>query len=283
MMTCSPDSRRYKEFRKKGGVMYYMSTWKLKELLLVGRYFDEHHQKLDVSFSPEAINDRYDRFGGIFQYVFPGSNENFETAVKLQESAIKKTELVDAFAPYASIEKTDSNEKNISHFILHYNMQCNGEGGDFKEFKMVLASEYVKEILSESEMQDDKLYRIIQSLRDMFIDLPQVPELFEMVVYHSVVSQHFNWQVYKNEIWVDHKWGLSKNRKLRKNNEMVTEMEKGVLYKPVDLQFPAVDFVYMENLQKDLTRKTVYCIQVTFSSSHQKQLKPIRNYTIGLE
>ena len=122
-------------------------------------------------------------------------------------------------------------------------------------------------------MQDDKLYRIIQSLRDMFIGLPQVPELFEMVVYHSVVSQHFNWQVYKNEIWVDHKWGLSKNRKLRKNNEMVTEMEKGVLYKPVDLQFPAVDFVYMENLQKDLTRKTVYCIQVTFSSSHQKTIE----------
>jgi len=81
-----------------------------------------------------------------------------------------------------------------------------------------------------------------------------------------VVSQHFNWQVYKNEIWVDHKWGLSKNRKLRKNNEMVTEMEKGVLYKPVDLQFPAVDFV-------DLTRKTVYCIQVTFSSSHQKTIE----------
>ena len=36
--TCSPDDKRYKEFKKKGAKIFYMPVWSLKELQLVGTY-----------------------------------------------------------------------------------------------------------------------------------------------------------------------------------------------------------------------------------------------------
>ena len=65
--TCSPDERRYKEFKKSGAIKFYMPCWTLNELQAVGAYMDsKYHEKLEVDFSPEAISDRFKRFGGIF-------------------------------------------------------------------------------------------------------------------------------------------------------------------------------------------------------------------------
>ena len=49
-----------------------MPCWTLDELQAVGAYMDSKcHEKLEVDFSPEAISDRFKRFGGIFQYILP--------------------------------------------------------------------------------------------------------------------------------------------------------------------------------------------------------------------
>ena len=57
--TCSPDDRRYKEMKKNGGILYYMPTWTLNELLLVGKHLRTHVHEPEVDFSETAIKERY--------------------------------------------------------------------------------------------------------------------------------------------------------------------------------------------------------------------------------
>ena len=75
--------------------------------------------------SPQAIEERYKRFGGIIQYVIPNSNcieKNWRIA---QDDAINRTKAIDIFVPYASIEKMDENKENISDLNLFYVMMLN--------------------------------------------------------------------------------------------------------------------------------------------------------------
>lgn len=272
MMTCSPDERRYKEFKKHGASMYHMPTWTLDELLLLGKYLRTHH-KPEVDFSEAAIKERYDRFGGILRYVLPVKTETVKEAEQKQSSAISVTKPVNIFVPHANIEKVDSNKENISHFILQYKVQCNGEEGDFKNFIMVIASTYVKHKLAY-DLKDEELVEYIGYLKQMFMGKPQLSETFQLVVYNALVLPNiFKWQIFKNDRWIDHEWGLSKKEKLSKGDEMVENMQPGVLYYPVDMQFPAVDFVFVKDIQKSKKKKQAYCVQVTFSSSHKKPLR----------
>ena len=75
IITCSPDMRRYHEFNKKGGEMYYMPVWELDELLSVGGHIQSHitDEELKQELTPEKIKARYHQFGGIFRYVIPDS------------------------------------------------------------------------------------------------------------------------------------------------------------------------------------------------------------------
>ena len=67
--------RRYHEFNKKGGEMYYMPVWELDELLSVGGHIQSHitDEELKQELTPEKIKARYHQFGGIFRYVIPDS------------------------------------------------------------------------------------------------------------------------------------------------------------------------------------------------------------------
>jgi len=50
IITCSPDTRHYKECEKHGGRMFYMPCWTLSELSLAGRHlYDKHHDELKVN------------------------------------------------------------------------------------------------------------------------------------------------------------------------------------------------------------------------------------------
>ena len=124
IVTCSPDERRYKEFKENGAVKYYMPGWTLEELQLAGAYMHTKCQgKLEVDFSAKAIEDRYQQFGGIIRYVLPFMKSTLLQAKKDQDSELNRTKLADIFAPYRSIEKTDSNKENISHFVLQYDVE----------------------------------------------------------------------------------------------------------------------------------------------------------------
>ena len=137
--TCSPDERRYKEFKKSGAMKFYIPCWTLNELQAVGAYMDsKYHEKLEVDFSPEAISDRFKRFGGIFRYILPCSRSSLLQAERDQLAVLSHTTLMDAYAPYGNIEKTDDRNTNISHFILQYNIQYGHqhEKYDFTRFTM---------------------------------------------------------------------------------------------------------------------------------------------------
>ena len=92
-----------------------------------------------VDFTEDAINHHYQRFGGIFQYVLPSLDDQYQQAIKDQALALHHVQLKDIFVPFRSIEKTDVNKHNISHFLLHYNVEPG-----FTDFTMKIASDYVQ-------------------------------------------------------------------------------------------------------------------------------------------
>ena len=78
---------------------FYMPWWTLEELKSVGSHIAEDNSDLKDLMRPQAIEKRYKRFGGIIRYVIPKS-EGFLNAVKAeQNSVLKGTTAVDAFAP----------------------------------------------------------------------------------------------------------------------------------------------------------------------------------------
>ena len=64
---------RYKEFCKNGAIKYCMPCWTLQELKSIGSYIANHELKDKDFMHPQAIEERYKRFGGIIQYVIPKS------------------------------------------------------------------------------------------------------------------------------------------------------------------------------------------------------------------
>ena len=66
IVTCSPNATRYKEFRKQCQIpIFYVPVWTLTELKLVGTYLRTKCNGLEVDYSTKAIEERYERFGGI--------------------------------------------------------------------------------------------------------------------------------------------------------------------------------------------------------------------------
>lgn len=78
---------------------------------------------MNVDFSPEAIKERYHRFGEILQYVLTNMEETILQAKNDQLSALNHRKLVDVFVPYRSIEKANFNKENIRRSILQYNIE----------------------------------------------------------------------------------------------------------------------------------------------------------------
>ena len=89
--TCSPDTVRYKECCKNGALKYYMSCWTLAELKTVGNHIAENNPSLKEFMSPQAIEERYKRFGGIMRYVISNSKDADKSWRIAQDEAIKKT------------------------------------------------------------------------------------------------------------------------------------------------------------------------------------------------
>lgn len=148
-----------------------MPCWTLDELQAVGAYMDSKcHEKLEVDFSPEAISDRFKRFGGIFRYVLPCSRLSLLQAERDQLAVLNHTTLTDAYAPYRNIEKTDDRNTNISHFVLEYNVQYGHQYGkdEFTSFTMQVASAYVKDNFILNEMNENEMVQCIEHLNQMF-------------------------------------------------------------------------------------------------------------------
>jgi len=299
--TCSPNEVRYKEFCKNGAMKVYMPCWTLKELKSVGSHIAEGNSDLKDLMHPQAIEKRYKRFGGIIRYVIPTSEGFLNTVKAKQNSVLKVTTAVDAFAPYANIEKSDDQKKNISHFILTYDVEYGDKykkGMKYEEFtgfRMKIASEYVKNSLAVDITEQDLLVAI-KSLQGMLkYGHTQDPLLFETVVYNSIIKcQHYKWQVFDQEEWIDHDWGLNKKKNVNihiKNGEFVEDGKKmcvenlkpGILYRPALKNFPVADMFFVKEKDVDKKEKEVFAIQVTFSSTHTIKKTAYEAFYKGLQ
>ena len=141
ILTCSPDTKRYKEFLKKGAARYIMPVWTLDELQLVAAHIRENtsDEFLRKALTSEGIKKRYSRFGGIFHYIIPISETALKNAENEQEVVLAKAKAVDTFFWGADIEKRDDNKENISDFLLQYNV--NKE--TYMDYTVMIASEYM--------------------------------------------------------------------------------------------------------------------------------------------
>ena len=72
--------------------------------------------------------------------------------------------------------------------------------------------------------------------------------MFELVVFNSLPRNIFKWQIYNGK-WVNYEWDFNDKKIVVKGKEDVQNMKPGILYYPVDPQFPVVDFVFVKETQ----------------------------------
>ena len=274
VITCSPDRRRYHEFNKRGAARFYMPVWKLSELQSVGKYVCCHldsSNELIPELAPNKIEQRYKRFGGIFRYVLPSNKFAIEEAENNQESVLALTKVQDVFAPGISIEKADHNKQSISDFILQYKVHYGEEyETEFKDFEMVIASEYVDQKLSNRVINSTELYKCIQSLKQMFLGVRREYLLFEFVVFHLLLEDN-NWEIFDGKKWDKRRFRFNESVRVPKDSEHVLKtMQPGTLYYPLNPHFPIADFLFVESGE-------VFGVQVTFAKSHAKEMKTFEN------
>ena len=277
-----------------------LHCWTLEELKSVGSYIAKDNYQMKDFMGPQAIEKRYKRFGGIIRYVIPTSETFLERVTVKQDSVLKNAKTIDAFAPYANIEKSDDQKDNISHFILTYDVEYGDEYKkemkvkEFSRFRMKIASEYVKNNLDV--MSDKDLLVAIKSLNQGMLKIGYTwdPLLFEAVVYNTIVNGFYKWQVFdqKKTTWIDHDWGLTEKQIVDihiKNDEFVEGGEKicvknlkpGILYRPRLKNFPGADMFFVKEREAD--KKEVFAIQVTVSGKHATNNTAYEAYYKGLQ
>ena len=246
-----------------------MPVWKLDELQLVAAHIRENTNEkfLKEALTPEQVRDRYFRFGGIFRYVIPANESILRTAESHQELALVNAKAVDTFIRGIDIEKRDDNKDNISHYLLQYDVNEK----TFLNFTMMIASEHIQTKLDTQTPNHTDLYGSINELIHMFRGGRKAsPLLFEYVVFHMLVSKCFEWTIWNGDGWVKRDFTFSSNKVVAfyEEEEKLKNMEIGVLYRPVDPQFPAVDMVWAEG--NNSGQREYFGIQVTFAESHAK-------------
>ena len=274
--------------------MYYMPVWELDELQIVGAHVRCHTSNKEVRdiLAPEAIEERYQRFGGIIHYVIPLDRVAVEGAVVEQESVLTRTSPADAFLPGIDIEKIDEGKENISDFVLqykvHYGGKYEGEDDEFRHFEIMLASNYVERKI-DRYMTEGEIEKCLRQLHIMFIKGETIkPKLFELVVRHALLKQRFSWESFSIGIdpvtnWEERKFRFNDVWMVGKlNANTLKNMKPGILYIPLEEQFPAVDMLFEED---NSGTRQVFGVQVTFQGTHAKPLSAYKKVfeAVGLE
>ncbi len=160
---------------------------------------------------------------------------------------------------------------------MKYDVKYGGEYvGDIKEFTkfdMTIASKFVEKDMKKKagDMSNEELETALRQLQLMFIErLPQNYSMFEILIGEVLVRKKIKCKVFRKEKWEEISWDFRNIEYLEKNKESVGRMNPGILYKPVDPQFPLIDYVFIE-MQNE--KKKICCIQVTFTKDHAKTYK----------
>ena len=147
LITVSPDTSRYDEFQKNGGVYFYMPCYTEQELLTIGNYLRGNKdvnppipsrlpEGMDEEYTEESLKNRFKQFGGIIRHVLPLSTQNLDDTKAKQKQAIR--EVIENNQAVHILSSSTIEDKKLSHFIAQYQVPIKTEGNKIRFRKPTL-------------------------------------------------------------------------------------------------------------------------------------------------
>ena len=254
LATVSPDERRYKEFCKNGAVKLYFPVWTLADLKSAGRYLRDRDLLPQTPFySEKSIEARYEQFGGIFQHIFVNSPQEAEALLAQRKELMTKPNL-DVFLVNGNIESP-----LVSHLIMQYsNIPMVGENS-FQTREFAFVSKGVKKEVMNliwGLKLDEQIQMLIQNDKRPYSTINS-QEIYENVVPQLLLIGTKGWGQRSINNQVYESLGLTMTRIVQCTKlPNFDEMEENVIYKPMQQNYPAIDFQFRLN-------QRVYGVDVT--------------------
>ena len=263
--TVSPDTSRFKEFCKTGGIPYYMPVWSLQDLLSAGLYLRDSGrvpEDMIEFYSEQNIQERYEEFGGIFRHVLPPLMQSLNRTYLEKKKAIAKA------VGYDILNIGDIENDEVSHYILQYDVQTSGnrpfafKGAQFASPRT--AEQLQSKILSVSIRT--KITTLMKNDETGYCN-DVCPQIYESVV-GQILTMPQN-IIFERKSFPDGSWEEA-SMKFREHVSgrvpKFDELEEGVLYTSLNTNFPVVDHI----LKKE---GVVFGIQVTRNTSLKRDVK----------
>lgn len=248
LATVSPDSKRYKEFTKNGGLKMFMPTYTSDELSAAGDYLlKQSHlsEAMKDLYSPVNIAKRHDEFGGIFRHVLPSSVKLLQDYYEKRRLAIGNCNAKNILSNINSIEVEDGTE-TVSSFVMAMIVERSGEGR-FRKYKTDFVSVDVQRQVESKVLAVSLEERIVVLMKN---DQSGADDVRSRFLYEGVLATMFttppgvNWTCKNAQ---SGKWGeykLKLKSTIRGSCPKFSDMDCDVLYWPSEDNFPAVEFFY---------------------------------------
>jgi hypothetical protein len=250
IITCSPAEDRYNEFRKTA-IMLYMPHYTLEELILIGN-FSLAHGQLTAGFdkdllSPDAVERRFYMYGGVIQKVLCLS---VATLVQAEEDL---SEAIDDAAKksYGGELFRESDLTQRSSCIVKWTpLQKSVNVFDFRVKEVSYVNDYVYQRLVE-KADGNSTERSRMYLASTFTVDPHCPQLRYSFEFYALRTYRASFP---------HLTVLARSRSITR-----CDMERNVLYYPLDDQFPAAEAYHLDN-----DGRTIILVQVSIMKDDKK-------------
>ena len=303
LQTVSPDTSRYKEFRKIAAKAY-MPVFTKNELVAIGRDMrarpDFDAELLESGFySDEAIQGRFDTFNGIMRHVLPSSRQSLKTAFVEREEQLNTIEA-------AAFLRGNIESKDVSHYMAIYDVPKDQANGvyDFTSFVLAPVAADVESRLhlrvKETSLKDriNELQRYSATGINKFGAVPSI--------FKSVVADHLlggvTWRKRSAKPRHDED-AAAKTAKGEKNKALAAppaastdplelrlplptlsplgdvpvydKMLPNVLYRSLNKNFPFCDMVYLDDGGGTTRPSKVVCVQVSIEGRGRRVSKKV--------
>ena len=275
-ITVSPDTRRYKEFRKNGGICVYMPIYEFEELLDIGKYLlDQGQIPVDMSslYSPENIKDRFEEYGGIFRYVLPF------TLKALKDVRVQKSDALGACNAARLLNVESIEDGLVSHLLKQMIVPKTGPEA-FQNFHTRFVNSNITKVLHGSILAVDLQVRINmlrRNDRSGRVD-PACRLIYEGVVAELMSSESgVKWAIRASRprgadnspvVWSA--YDVSQDGMKRSTIPEFSDMVPKVLYYSDDPNYPAVDFFYKSKVDE---KDRLFAFQVTAKSDRGENVE----------
>jgi hypothetical protein len=266
LITVSPDTSRYKEFAKNGGVAYYMPCYTQDELVAIGKYLRENNrvpEGMENKYQEDAIKKRFYKYGGIIRHVLPQDQYQLDETEAAQSQAI--SDVASQIGIGRILTSSTLEDPQVSHFIAQYEVprETKGKKIRFKRPPLNFVSEGVADQLRDSISRVSSEVAIKTLIRNDETGFMShlCPLLYENLLYDLITSakglkcQRRMLKLDSDETskvkdrkrsqsdgWVDYE--LKLDSAIRGSSPPYSEMAINTLYYPTKVNFPMAEFFY---------------------------------------